>query len=131
VGTWDLNLAKSTFRPGPPPQKQTLTFQAAGPHWTALLQGIDASGRPINPDMSNLVINFDGRDHPTPSEDYDASLWKRVNASRYEVLRKKAGKVVLTASNVVSADGRTMTITTKGINAHGQAVENVAVFDKR
>jgi hypothetical protein len=43
VGTWVLNLAKSTFSPGPAPQKQILTFQAAGPHWTALLQGLDAS----------------------------------------------------------------------------------------
>src|SRR5262245_236950 len=106
VGTWDLNLAKSTFKPGPPPKKQTLTFQAAGPHWTALVQGIDASGRPINPDMSNLVINFDGKDHPTPSEDYESSVWKRINANRYEVVRKKAGKVVLTTTNLVSADGR-------------------------
>ena len=69
VGTWELNLAKSTFSPGPPPKKQTLTFQAAGPHWTALLQGIDASGRPINPDLNNLAINFDGKDHPTASVD--------------------------------------------------------------
>ena len=31
VGTWELNLAQSTFSPGPPPKKQTLTFQSAGP----------------------------------------------------------------------------------------------------
>ena len=85
VGTWELNLAKSTFSPGPPPKSQTLTFRAAGPHWTALLQGIDASGRPINPDMSNLAISFDGKDH----------------------------------------------ITTKGVNAEGQPLNNVSVYDKR
>ena len=38
VGTWELNVTKSTFSPGPPPQRQTLTFGAAGPQWTALLQ---------------------------------------------------------------------------------------------
>ena len=43
VGTWELNLAQSTFNPGPPPKKQTLTFQSAGPQWTALLQGILAA----------------------------------------------------------------------------------------
>ena len=131
VGTWELNLAKSTFSPGPPPKNQTLTFQGAGPHWTALLQGIDASGRPINPDMSNLVINFDGKDHPTPNVDYETSAWKRINANRYEVIRKKAGKVVLTSINVVSMDGKTMTITTTGVNADRQPIKNVRVYDKR
>ena len=131
VGTWELNLAKSTFSPGPPPKKQTLTFQEAGPHWTALLQGIDASGRPINPDMSNLVINFDGKYHPTPNVDYETSAWKRINANKYEVVRKKAGKVVLTSINVVSIDGKTMTITTAGVNAAGQPINNVRVYDKQ
>jgi hypothetical protein len=131
VGTWELNLAKSTFSPGPPPKRQTLTFQAAGPHWMALLQGIDASGKPINPDMNNLAINFDGRDHPTATENYDTTAWKRISANRYEAIRKKAGKIVLTSINVVSKDGKTMTITTKGVNADGQTVNNVRVYDKQ
>lgn len=119
VGTWELNLAKSTFSPGPPPKKQTLTFRAAGPQWMALLQGIDASGKPINPDMNNLAINFDGRDHPTANENYDTTAWKHINKNTYEVIRKKAGKVVLTSTNILSKDGKTMTITTKGVNAEG------------
>jgi hypothetical protein len=131
VGTWELNLAKSTFSPGPAPRRQTLTFRAAGPQWLALLQGTDASGRPINPDMNNLAITFDGRDHPTRTENYDTTAWKRINATTYEVIRKKAGKIVLTSINVISADGRTMTITTKGVNADGQSVHNVRVYDKQ
>ena len=132
VGTWELNLSKSTFSPGPPPKRQVLTFHAAGPHWTALLQGIDASGRPINPDMSNVAINFDGKDHPTPNVDYETSAWKRITAAnQYEVVRKKAGKVVLTSINVVSMDGKTMTITTRGVNNDGQTINNVRVYDKR
>jgi hypothetical protein len=131
VGTWELNLAKSTFSPGPAPRRQTLTFHAAGPQWVALLQGTDASGRPINPDMNNLAINFDGKDHPTKTENYDTTAWKRISATTYEVIRKKAGKVVLTSINVISKDGRTMTITTKGVNADGQSVHNVRVYDKQ
>ena len=131
IGTWELNLARSTFSPGPAPQRQTMTFHAAGPQWTALLQGIDASGKPINPDVNNLAINFDGRDHSTPTIDYETTAWKRVNAKKYLVIRKKAGKVVLTSTNVVSPDGRTMTITTTGHNAAGQAVNNVRVYEKQ
>jgi hypothetical protein len=131
VGTWDLNLAKSTFSPEPPPQRQTLTFQAAGPQWTALLQGVDSSRKPINPDMNNLAITFDGRDHPTANVDYDTTAWKRSSGNKYEVIRKKAGKIVLTSTNEISNDGMTMTITTKGVNANGETVHNVRVYDKR
>jgi len=131
VGTWDLNLAKSTFSPGPPPRRQTLTFRPAGPQWMALLQGIDASGTPINPDMNNLAITFDGKDHPTATVDYDTTAWKRTTGNNYEVIRKKAGKIVLISTNEISSDGKTMTITTKGVNANGQTVHNVRVYDKR
>jgi hypothetical protein len=131
IGTWELNLQKSTFSPGPAPRRQTLTFQKAGPQWTALLQGLDASGRPINPDMNNLAINFDGRDHPTATADYDTTAWKTLNATTYEVIRKKAGKVVLTSTNVLSRDGMTMTITTHGHDSTGQAIDNVRVYERR
>jgi hypothetical protein len=131
VGTWELNLEKSTFSPGPAPRQQTLTFQEKGPQWMALVQGIDASGKPIALDTNNLMITFDGRDHATPTLDYETTAWKRVDEHKYLVTRKKAGKVVLTSTNILSADGRTMTITTIGQNASGQPVHNVRVYDRR
>jgi len=131
VGTWELNLAKSTFSPDPPPRRQTLTFRKAGPQWTALLQGVDALGKPINPDLDNLAITFDGKDHPTANVDYDTTAWKRSSGNKYEVIRKKAGKIVLTSTNEISSDGKTMTITTKGVKANGQSVFNVRVYDKQ
>jgi hypothetical protein len=81
--------------------------------------------------MNNLAITFDGRDHPTATVDYDTTAWKPSAGNTYVVIRKKAGKVVLTSTNEISADGRTMTITTKGVNAKGQAVYNVRVYDKQ
>jgi hypothetical protein len=131
VGTWELNLEKSTFSPGPPPKKQSLWYKAEGKGLTALLQGIDADGKPTRLDPNNLAIVFDGRDHPTPSLNYDSSAWTRISANKYVVNRKKAGKVVLTSTNVVSDDGQTMTITTKGVGEDGRPINNVRVYDKR
>jgi hypothetical protein len=130
VGVWELNLQKSTFNPGPAPTKQTLWYKAEGRGLTALLQGIDADGKPFSPDPANFAINFDGKDHPTPHPNYDSSAWMRISTNKYVVNRKKAGKVVLTSTNVVSDDGKTMTITTKGVNEDGQLVTNVRVYDK-
>ena len=131
VGTWDLNLERSTFSPGPPPRRQTLWYKAEGKGLTALLQGVDAAGKSIGLDTSNLVINFDGKDHPTASANYDSSAWTRIGANKYVVYRKKAGKVVLTSTNIVSDDGETMTITTTGVGEDGRPINNVRVYNKR
>jgi hypothetical protein len=131
VGTWELNLGKSTFSPGPPPQRQTLWYKAEGRGLTALLQGVDAAGKPLYPDPSNFIINFDGRDHPTSQLNFDSSAWTRISAYEFVARRKKAGKIVLTSTNVVSRDGKTMTITTKGVGADGKAIQNLRVFDKQ
>ena len=56
---------------------------------------------------------------------------KRINANTVEFTRKRAGKVVQTATSVVSKDGKTRTITTTGVNAQGQKIHNIAVYDKQ
>jgi hypothetical protein len=131
VGSWELNLAKSTFSPGPPPQHQILWYKVERQQMIALLQGVDADGHPITPDPGNFTIYFDGKDHQTPRPGYETSNWKRISANNYVVYRKKAGKIVLTSTNVVSEDGRTLTITTTGIDENGRQVNNVRVYDRR
>lgn len=131
VGGWQLNLAKSTFNPGPAPKRQTLWYKAEAGQMTALLQGLDAEGRPISPDVGNLVIYFDGKDHPTVRPGYDSSVWTRLSPRKYVVHRKKNGKVVLTSTNVVSDDGKTMTITTNGTDENGLPVNNIRVYDRQ
>ena len=126
-----MPLLKSTFNPGPPPQRQTLWYKVEGQQMTALLQGVDAAGRPITPDPGNFTIYFDGKDHPTPRPGYDTSNWKRISANKYVVYRKRAGKIVLTSTNVVSDGGRVLTITTTGIDESGRRISNVRVYDKR
>jgi hypothetical protein len=131
VGMWELNLGKSSFSPGPPPQRQTLWYKVEAQQLVALLQGVDGDGRPITPDPGNFSIYFDGKDHPTPRPGYDTSNWKRISPNKYVVHRKKAGKTVLTSTNVVSEDGRTLTITTTGTDENGRRVSNVRVYDRR
>jgi hypothetical protein len=42
IGTWKLNLAKSTYSPGPPPKSQTATFQAEGQGLRETLEATNA-----------------------------------------------------------------------------------------
>lgn len=42
VWTFKLNLAKSTYSPGPPPKSQTLNYEAVGQGMRITADGIDA-----------------------------------------------------------------------------------------
>jgi hypothetical protein len=47
LGTWKLNLAKSTYSPGPAPKTSTFTFQGEGQNLKNTTEGIDAEGKPV------------------------------------------------------------------------------------
>ena len=107
VGTWQLNVAKSKYDPGPAPKSNTVTIEAAGAGAKVTAKGVDAAG---NPTGTQYTTSYDGKDTPitlTGSQDYDAVAFKRIDARTIEGTRKKAGKVVQTYSRVVSQDGKT------------------------
>jgi hypothetical protein len=55
----------------------------------------------------------------------------RLDANTVQTVAKKGGKVTTTQTSAVSSDGKTRTVTTKGVNASGQQVNNVAVYEKQ
>jgi hypothetical protein len=127
-GTWELNLAKSKFSPGPAPKSLTRKFEVTGDNVKYDLTGMDAEGKPIH---VTYTAKYDGKDYPvTGSSDFDAISFKRVDGVTTEATLKKGGKVVQTSKRVLSKDGKTLTLTTTGTNAKGEAVNNVSVFDK-
>jgi len=67
----------------------------------------------------------------TGNPDWDATWLKRIDANTVEFTRKKAGKVISTATIVVSKDGKTLTLTAKGVNAKGEKFSNTGVFEKQ
>jgi hypothetical protein len=130
AGTWKLDLAKSKFSPGPPPRSSTLTFQVEGQSLTATTEGIDSQGNPTK--VVHGPYLYDGKSYPVVgARAYDAASYKIVNDSTDEITRTKIGKVVQTVAEVLSADGKTLTFTTTGVNANGQQINNVAVYEKQ
>ena len=129
VGTWKLNLAKSTYSPGPAPTGHTMTIESVGEETKVTVKGgTAADGSPVSVSYS---YKTDGKDYPTTgSQDFDSVALKRSGMT-VEGVRKKDGKQVQTYSRVVSKDGTTMTVTFKGMNAKGQTINNVAVYEKQ
>jgi hypothetical protein len=129
IGNWKLNLAKSKYTPGPLPKSQTATITAAGTGIKVSTKGMDAEGKPT---LTEYTVGDDGKDAPVKGNPaYDATSLKRIDASTTELARKRAGKVVQTARRAVSADGKTMTVTTTGTNEKGVKINNVAVYDRQ
>ena len=56
---------------------------------------------------------------------------KRIDARTLESISKKNGRVTIIQRSVVSADGKTRTVTTTGTVGFGQKVNNVAVFERK
>jgi hypothetical protein len=129
VGTWVLNVAKSKFNPGPAPKSEERTYAVAGSEIKATSKGVDGDGKPTS---ATWTVVYDGKERAlTGVDDADMLSLKRVDANTTEFTEKRAGKVVLTGTRVVSKDGKTLTITTKGTNAKGQKVDNVTVYNRK
>ena len=129
VGSWQLNVAKSKYTPGPAPKSQTLKIEAVGKGEKVTSETVTATGDKA---MTEYTADYDGKPHPLKgSATADMVTLTRVDSHTTERVDSKGGKTVTTYHRVVSKDGKTMTVTTKGTNAQGQATSSVVVFDKQ
>jgi hypothetical protein len=128
LGSWKLNPAKSKFSPGPAPASGTATFTAVGQGVKAVVDTVATTGAKIH---WEYTADFDGKPHPvTGNPDGDMVVAKRVNATTVETTYTLKGKQTTVNTRVVSADGKTMTVTSTGTNAQGQKIDNMQVFEK-
>jgi hypothetical protein len=129
-GTWKLNLAKSKYSPGPAPKEGTVTIEAAGPGRKVSVAGVASDGTPVKWGYSG---NFDGKEIPITGNNPDADvvILKRVSANAIRTTNKQAGKRTLVNCVSVSADGKTLTVATSGVNGKRQQVRNTQVFDRQ
>jgi len=129
VGTWKLNVAKSTFTPGPGWRSQVRTYRAtpggASVSWT----GVGASGDTMH---VSYDYTYDGKDYPmVGSANYDTLNAVPVDARTVKSEEKRDGKVVGIAMRKVSADGKVLTITDEGTNRKGEKFSQVLVFERQ
>ena len=128
LGTWVLNLEKSSYAPGPAPRSQTRTYERVPEGIKATITTVDPKGQPVT---SRYTANYDSLEHPlTGSATVDAIALKRINATTAEATLTHARKLIGTARRVIDQDGKRMTITFRGTDENGRAVTNVAVYEK-
>lgn len=143
VGSWSLNVEKSSFDPGQGPQGVRRVF------------GVDDEGFLVsvrvtlsqagNPSFAMARARLDGGDYPVwtngalygfisnGTQPTETASFEVVNARTLRLTQKNAeGAVAPLSPNTweVSSDGSTLTVTTTGTNPNGAQVRNVEVYDR-
>jgi len=134
VGTWKLNVAKSTWPPGvsPPPGQVTVTtIESVG-------AGLKVQISRELPDGTvtrfGFTADFNGKDRPIVGDpNTDTVALTRIHERMFMMVNKKDGKVTATQVSSVSADGQLRILTTTGVSAAaGQSVNGpVRVWDRQ
>jgi hypothetical protein len=128
VGSWNLNVAKSKYTPGPAPKSQTLKIEAVGKGEKVTSETVTDTGAKT---VTEYTAGYDGKPHPLKgSAVADMVTLTRIDSHTTERIDSKNGKTVVTYHRTVSKDGKTMTVTSKGTDAQGRATSNVIVFEK-
>jgi len=129
LGTWKLNLARSAFHPGPGFQSETRTYEDQKDGVKVTIRTVDARGRVVT---SVYLTTPDGEQHAVSGSGgpADSVALQRINEFTAESTLMHAGKEIAKTTRVVSEDGRTMTITYRGLDPEGNAVTYTLVFDR-
>jgi endonuclease YncB( thermonuclease family) len=128
MGTWKLNETKSKIMPGMI-KNTTVVYAADGDKIKVTTDGTGTDGKPMQTEWTG---KFDGKDYPlTGDSSADTRSYKQVNDHTLTLENKKGGKVTTGGKIVVSADGKTRTLTTWGTNAEGKKLTSSSVYDKQ
>jgi hypothetical protein len=130
VGTWVLNVAKSKYSPGPVPNSATTVIEAAGSGYRFSVKQMPATGAALE---WSFTTALDGKPAKITGNNPNADMvtYKRIDAMTLESVNTRNGKETTRQRVVVSADGKTRTVTTAGVDGTGQKINNVAVYEKK
>jgi len=128
IGTWKLNEGKSKLSAGGP-KNHTVVYAAAGDKVKVTVDGTDPAGKPTHSEWTGA---FDGKEYPVAGDAIsDMRSYTKVDDHTLAMTIKKGGQVTVTGKIAVSADGKTRTVTTSGMDAKGNAFTSTAVYDKQ
>jgi len=127
MGTWKLNETKSKF--AGKARNHTVVYEAAGDQIKVTVDGVDENGGAVHNEWTG---KFDGKDYPvTGDATGDVRSYRVLDKNTLALTNKKDGKPTLTGRIVISADGKSRTVTTTATDAQGKKITNVAVYDKQ
>lgn len=127
AGTWQLNVAKSTYQGGAPPRSQTTTLHAVDGGLHESVERVNADGSTTRWDV---IAKYDGRDYPVKGDpSRDTVAMTKVDPNTVDIVNKKGTAVVSRMRILVAPDGKSRTNTVT--DPSGQKTTAVLFFDRR
>jgi hypothetical protein len=127
LGTWELDVAASTFAPGPPPKSEIRLYEPEHEGIKATVVTTYADGRRS---IFEYVTSYnDVIAAVTGSDTSDAIRMRKVDAFTAEAELSLGGRNVGRTRRVISQDGQTMTIELN--RTAPVVVNNVTVYRRR
>ena len=128
MGNWKLNEAKSQHVPSMG-KNLTTVFEPEGDGVKVTVDGVNGDGSPRH---NEWVGKFDGKDYSiTGDPSADTRAYSIVDDRTLLVTQKKNGKTTIEGTAVISADGKTRTLTIQGKDSNGKKFEMTIVYDKQ
>jgi hypothetical protein len=127
-GTWKLNtkrshLGSSMGRNNIVKYESIFLFREK-----VTIDGTDAHGKAIH---NEWVGAFDGKEYPvTGDAESDTRAYNKIDDHNLTFMMQKGGKPVGSGKIVISADGKSRTVTSISRNRKGKAVHSIAIYDK-
>jgi hypothetical protein len=129
MGTWKTNVSKTKLAPvGDWTKEATLTFREAGDQFTYETKGTLINGSSFTNKGNRPLVG--GICQP-PNADGTVAYVTVIGQGDAYVTTLRNGKQVVWDHYVVSKDGKTLTITTKGTDAKGNPAEALYVLDRQ
>lgn len=126
LGTWKPNEAKSNLAKGAP-KNTTVVYEAVGENVKVTIDGVGGDGKPTHNEWTG---KYDGKDHPVVGDpNSDARSLSKIDEHTLGFNVKKSGKTTISGRVVVSANGKSRTVTSSGTDAKGNKVSNATVYD--
>ncbi len=111
AGTWKFNLAKSKLT------GDTMKFVKAESG------AIRWSGSGVS-----YTFKLDGKEYKGPFG--EAVVWRQIDDTTWQSTTTEKGNLVSTDTSKLSADGKTLTVVSKGTKPNGEAFEDTTVYER-
>lgn len=128
LGTWQLDVSRSKYVPGPPPRSERRTYDATPEGLKVTIARMEADGHPVT---IEYTADYNSMEYPVSgSSEVNTIALRRVDIYTAEATLVHAGKVMGAARRVVSKDGTTLTISLEGTDSRGR-FNNVSVYARQ
>jgi hypothetical protein len=129
IGSWKLNLAKSTFGGIPAVKSETRTYTQSAKGLSMKMNAVSAEGKETT---TNVTYQLDGKDFKSIGNlDFDTLSGMQIDANTAEFTLKRSGNPVGKIRRSVSTDGKTLTINYVLKNANGVQTTALTVYDRQ